>query len=130
MPNVAFHSGLLSFSKSVLLIYIFLLSIYFPIGIIGCVLLLCTILTDLPLYYTTSKSLELVQRFLALSSFLALMISQMFSYNTGFARRQWKAHHVRLFKLFTFIVTVTTMNYEFRKFVKEVVTLIARQLDD
>ncbi|KAH8274075.1 hypothetical protein KR044_009871, partial [Drosophila immigrans] len=92
-------------------------------GIIGCALLLGTVLSGLPLYFITSKALQLVHRFCALSSFLALMVSQMYSYNTGFARRQWKAHHVRLFKLFTFIATVTTINYEFRRFSREIVTL-------
>lgn len=99
-------------------------------GIIGCVLLLCTVLSGLPLYFITSKALKLVHRFCALSSFLSLMISQMYSYNTGFARRQWKAHHVRLFKLFTFIATVTTINYEFRRFSRDIVTLIWSQFSD
>ncbi|KAH8405168.1 hypothetical protein KR222_007054, partial [Zaprionus bogoriensis] len=89
-------------------------------GIIGCALLLLAVLSDLLLHFSPSESLQLFQRFCVLSSFLTLMISQMFGYNTGFARRQWKAHHVRLFKLFTFIATVTTMNYELRRFAREV----------
>ncbi|KAM8714969.1 hypothetical protein ACLKA7_002077 [Drosophila subpalustris] len=99
-------------------------------GIIGCVLLLCAVLSGLPLYFISSKALKLIHRFFALSSFLSLMISQMYSYNTGFARRQWKAHHVRLFKLFTFIATVTTINYELRRFSKEIVTLLWDQFSD
>ncbi|XP_064539092.1 uncharacterized protein LOC135428894 [Drosophila montana] len=97
-------------------------------GIVGCVLLLGCVLSGLPLYFYTNKSLQIIHRFCALSSFATLMISQMFSYNTGFARRQWKAHHIRLFKLFTFIVTITTINYEFRRFVREILTIILENL--
>ncbi|EDW12400.1 uncharacterized protein LOC6576982 [Drosophila mojavensis] len=97
-------------------------------GIVGCALLLCCVLSGLPLYFYTNKSLQLVHRFCSLASFATLMTSQMFSYNTGFARRQWKAHHVRLFKLFTFIALITTMNYEFRRFAREIVSLIMRQV--
>ncbi|EDV98765.1 uncharacterized protein LOC6566524 [Drosophila grimshawi] len=99
-------------------------------GIVGCVLLLGSVLSGLPLYFYTFKWLQLVHRFCSLGSFATLMASQMFSYNTGFAQRQWKARHVRLFKLFTFIVTITTINYEFRRFTREIVALIARQFGD
>ncbi|XP_023163002.2 uncharacterized protein LOC111594087 [Drosophila hydei] len=97
-------------------------------GIVGCVLLLCCVLSGLPLYLYTIKSLQLVHRFCALSSFATLMISQIFSYNTGFARRQWKAYQVGIFKFFTFIALITTMNYEFRRFVREIVSLIIVQI--
>ncbi|XP_017847992.2 uncharacterized protein LOC108603575 [Drosophila busckii] len=90
-------------------------------GIIGCVLLLCCLLSDLALYLFASKSLQLLHRFFTISSFVALMTSQLFGYKTGFASRQWKAHHVRWFQLLTFVVTVTTINYEFRLFSRELV---------
>ncbi|KAH8412859.1 hypothetical protein KR009_006342 [Drosophila setifemur] len=95
-------------------------------GIIGCVLLLGSVLTGLPLYFIScGNAFKLIHRFFGLAGFLALMVSQMFGYNTGFGRRQWKAHQQKLFKFFTFIATVTTVNYELRRFVRDVFTLAA-----
>ncbi|EDW55782.1 uncharacterized protein LOC6614709 [Drosophila sechellia] len=93
-------------------------------GIIGCALLLGSVLSGLPLYFINGGfALKMLHRFFGLSGFLALMVSQMFGYNTGFGRRQWKAHHQKLFKFFTFIATITTANYEFRRFVRDVAGL-------
>ncbi|XP_043645150.1 uncharacterized protein LOC122614608 [Drosophila teissieri] len=93
-------------------------------GIIGCVFLLGSVLSGLPLYFINGGfALKMLHRFFGLVGFLALMVSQMFGYNTGFGRRQWKAHHQKLFKFFTFIATITTANYEFRRFVRDVAGL-------
>jgi len=99
-------------------------SIFRPSGIIGCALLLGSVLSGLPLYFINSGfALKMLHRFFGLSGFLVLMVSQMFGYNTGFGRRQWKAHHQKLFKFFTFIATITTANYELRRFVRDVAGL-------
>ncbi|KAH8266702.1 hypothetical protein KR018_011421, partial [Drosophila ironensis] len=99
-------------------------------GIVGCALLVGSVLTGLPLYFVSAGgyTLKLIHRFFGLAGFLALMVSQMFGYNTGFGRRQWKAHHQKLFKFFTFIATVTTVNYEFRTFAQDVFGLAANAL--
>ncbi|XP_017050496.1 uncharacterized protein LOC108094436 [Drosophila ficusphila] len=93
-------------------------------GIVGCALLLGSVLSGLPLYFISGGfTLKLLHRFFGLSGFLALMVSQMFGYNTGFGRRQWKPHHQKLFKFFTFIATITTANYEFRRFLRDIAAL-------
>ncbi|XP_022230582.1 uncharacterized protein LOC111079631 [Drosophila obscura] len=99
-------------------------------GIVGCGLLLGSVLSGLPLYFigSSSVSLKFLHRFFGLTGFLALMVSQMFGYNTGFGRRQWKAHHQKLFKFFTFIATITTSNYELRRFLRDIFVLISNSL--
>ncbi|XP_017108783.2 uncharacterized protein [Drosophila bipectinata] len=93
-------------------------------GIIGCGLLLGSVVTGLPLYFVNAGlTLKLIHRFFGLAGFLALMVSQMFGYNTGFGRRQWKPQHQKLFKFFTFIATILTVNYELRRFAKDVISL-------
>ncbi|KAH8335882.1 hypothetical protein KR074_001016, partial [Drosophila pseudoananassae] len=93
-------------------------------GIIGCGLLLGSVVTGLPLYFVNvGLTLKLIHRFFGLAGFLALMVSQMFGYNTGFGRRQWKPQHQKLFKFFTFIATILTVNYELRRFAKDVISL-------
>ncbi|XP_001357299.3 uncharacterized protein [Drosophila pseudoobscura] len=98
-------------------------------GIVGCALLLGSVLSGLPLYFISSSvTLKFLHRFFGLIGFLALMVSQMFGYNTGFGRRQWKRHHQNLFKFFTFIATITTSNYELRRFVRDIFVLISNSL--
>nr|XP_016945176.1 uncharacterized protein LOC108021129 [Drosophila suzukii] len=93
-------------------------------GIVGCALLLGSVLSGLPLYFINGGfTLKTLHRFFGLTGFLALMVSQMFGYNTGFGKRQWKPHHQKLFKFFTFIATITTANYEFRRFVRDIAGL-------
>ncbi|SPP82340.1 Hypothetical predicted protein [Drosophila guanche] len=101
-----------------------------PSGIIGCAFLLGSVLSGLSLYFISSSivSLKFLHRFFGLIGFLALMVSQMFGYNTGFGRRQWKAHHQNLFKFFTFIATLTTSNYELRRFLRDIYVLISNSL--
>jgi len=95
-----------------------------PSGIVGCALLLGSVLSGLPLYFINGGfTLKTLHRFFGLTGFLALMVSQMFGYNTGFGKRQWKPHHQKLFKFFTFIATITTANYEFRRFVRDIAGL-------
>ncbi|KAH8238044.1 hypothetical protein KR026_000401, partial [Drosophila bipectinata] len=95
-----------------------------PSGIVGCGLLLGSVVTGLPLYFANAGlTLKLIHRFFGLAGFLALMVSQMFGYNTGFGRRQWKPQHQKLFKFFTFIATILTVNYELRRFAKDVISL-------
>ncbi|KAH8248992.1 hypothetical protein KR032_004958, partial [Drosophila birchii] len=104
-------------------------------GILGCGLLLGSVLSGLPLYFINGSvggggavALKLLHRFFGLAGFLALMVSQMFGYNTGFGRRQWKPHHQKLFKFFTFIATITTVNYEFRTFARDIIGLVGQYL--
>ncbi|BFF94295.1 uncharacterized protein DMAD_11974 [Drosophila madeirensis] len=99
-------------------------------GIVGCAFLLGSVLSGLSLYFISSSivSLKFLHRFFGLIGFLALMVSQMFGYNTGFGRRQWKAHHQNLFKFFTFIATLTTSNYELRRFIRDIYVLISNSL--
>ncbi|EDW77752.1 uncharacterized protein Dwil_GK24658 [Drosophila willistoni] len=99
-------------------------------GIVGCGLLLGSVISGVPLYFgaSSSSTIKFLHRFFGLSGFLLLMVSQMFGYNTGFGRRQWKPHHQKLFKFFTFIATITTVNYEFRRFVRDIIVWISRGL--
>lgn len=106
-------------------------SIIPDLGILGCGLLLGSVLSGLPLYFINGGgglTLKLLHRFFGLAGFLALMVSQMFGYNTGFGRRQWKPHHQKLFKFFTFIATITTANYELRTFARDIIALAGQYL--
>lgn len=60
-------------------------------------------------------------RFSGLISYVTLMTAIMFSYNTGFARRNWSRHHIELLKIATVLLTITTCSHEIGRLVEFVV---------
>ncbi|XP_030376831.1 cytochrome b561 domain-containing protein 2 isoform X2 [Scaptodrosophila lebanonensis] len=105
-------------------------SMHARFGLFGCIFLLLTTISGLTLYFWPGRMLNIGHRTVALLSFLLLMISQMYSYNTGFARRNWTEKTVRRYKLATFIVIITSINFELRHWVVDVVALIPKEFFD
>lgn len=60
-------------------------------------------------------------RFFGLMSYVTLMNTILFSFNTGFARRNWSAYHIELLKTATVVLTITTCSHEIGRLVEFIV---------
>lgn len=74
--------------------------------------------------------LQLVHRICSLASYVALMTSQLFSYNKGFVRRNWSELHIRVLKCFTFFATISVCIPELKTFARDVLEPIDDEVDD
>lgn len=65
-------------------------------------------------------------RFFGLVSYVVVMTAISFSYNTGFARRNWSPDHIDWLKRCTFIVAVTTCSHEISRLVVFIVNNVPK----
>lgn len=69
-------------------------------------------------------------RFFGLISYVTLMTSILFSYNTGFARRNWPTRQIELFKCTTVLLTIITCSHEIGRLVAFIVRNVPKDFFD
>ncbi|KAL7745394.1 hypothetical protein ACLKA6_015406 [Drosophila palustris] len=104
-------------------------------GLIGCLLILASICTGFwmllqDLGKRQAIMLQLAHRICSLAGYVALMTSQLFSYNKGFVRRNWSELYIRVLKFFTFVATITVCIRELQHFASDVLKAIDEEMND
>ncbi|XP_034487355.1 uncharacterized protein LOC117791650 [Drosophila innubila] len=104
-------------------------------GSIGCFFILASICTGFwmlleDLGKRHAIVLQLVHRICSLTSYVALMTSQLFGYNKGFVRRNWSELYIRILKCFTFIATISVCIPELKNFARDLLEPIDEEVDD
>ncbi|KAH8291712.1 hypothetical protein KR018_011685, partial [Drosophila ironensis] len=93
-------------------------------GLLGYLFLLATLATGLALVHVDFMELRLCHRFVGMVSMLCLACSMWFSFNTGFARREWDPRSVVMIKIVTLAASITACGSELGRILRTVVGLM------
>ncbi|XP_017852943.1 uncharacterized protein LOC108606913 [Drosophila busckii] len=104
-------------------------------GLAGLLLMLVCFFTGLVMLLAEIRRqilivVALAHRCCGLCGFALLMASQVYSYNTGFMRRNWHESTIRMLKFVTMFASLTTTCYQLSTFIADVVDIIPKNLFD